>query len=104
MLWVRRAWSPVLSRSDQSRGVSAVAEKAGAQALTTKFLGVLASNRRLFALPDMIDAFLTELARRRGEVAAEVTSAVALSDDEVQAVTDALKQDAGLGISLLGVR
>lgn len=98
--FVRLIRSPVLSRSDQSRGVSAVAEKAGAQALTTKFLGVLASNRRLFALPDMIDAFLTELARRRGEVAAEVTSAVALSDDEVQAVTDALRKVVGQKVSV----
>lgn len=92
--------SPVLSRADQSRGVLAVAEKAGAQALTIKFLGVLAANRRLFALPDMITAFLAELARRRGEVAADVTSAVTLGDDEVQAVTDALRKVVGQKVSV----
>ncbi|NQW12076.1 MAG: F0F1 ATP synthase subunit delta [Alphaproteobacteria bacterium] len=92
--------SPVLSRGDQRKGVLAVAEKAGAQALTAKFLGVLAANRRLFALPDMIAAFLAELAHRRGEVAAEITSAVALSDDEVRAATDALRKVVGQKVSV----
>lgn len=84
--------SPVLTRADQSRGILAVANKAGANPLTARFLGVLAANRRLFALPRMIDAYLAELARRRGEVAAQVTSAVPLSDEQVASVTEALRK------------
>lgn len=92
--------SPVLTRDDQSRGVLAVATKAGANPLTAKFLGVLASNRRLFALPKMIDAYLAELARRRGEVSAQVASAVPLTEAEVAAVTEALRKVVGQKVSV----
>ncbi len=98
--FVRLIRSPVLSRADQTKGVSAIAETFGANALTTKFMGVLAANRRLFALPGMITAFLEELARRRGEVAADVTSAVELSSAEVEAVTDALRKVVGQKVSV----
>jgi F-type H+-transporting ATPase subunit delta len=92
--------SPQLSRADQTKGSTAVLEAFGAHALTVKFAGVLAANRRLFALPQVITAFLKELARRRGEVSAEVTSAVALSDDEVQAVTEALRKVVGQKVTV----
>jgi F-type H+-transporting ATPase subunit delta len=98
--FVRLIRSPVLSRADQSKGVGALCETFGAHALTAKFLGVLASNRRLFALPDMITEYLAELARRRGEVSADVTSAVALSDDEVAAVTESLRKVVGQKVSV----
>lgn len=98
--FVRLIRSPVLSRGDQTKGAIALLDAFGANALTRKFIGVLASNRRLFALPKVIDAYLAELARRRGEVAAQVTSAVALSDDEVAAVTDALRKVVGQKVSV----
>jgi F-type H+-transporting ATPase subunit delta len=43
----------------------------------------------------MIDAFLAELARRRGEESAEVVSAVALDERQRQAVAEALKRAMG---------
>jgi len=92
--------SPVLTRADQSRGILAVADKAGANPLTAKFLGVLAANRRLFAIPRMIEAYLAELARRRGEVAAQVTSAVSLSEEQVTSVTEALRKVVGQKITV----
>ena len=46
--------SPVLSRDDQSKGIAAVAAHAKLSDLTQKFLGLVARNRRLFALPGMI--------------------------------------------------
>ena len=98
--FVRLIRSPVLTRNDQSRGILAVANKAGANPLTAKFLGVLAANRRLFAIPRMIDAYLSELARRRGEVAAQVTSAVSLSDEQVASVTEALRKVVGQKVTV----
>lgn len=92
--------SPVLTRDDQSRGILAVADKAGANPLTAKFLGVLAANRRLFAMPRMIDAYLAELACRRGEVAAQVTSAVSLSAEQVASVTEALRKVVGQKVTV----
>ncbi len=72
--------SPILSREEQQRAITTIMEKAGADALTVKFLGTLASNGRLSALPRVIQAFQQEHAQRRGQVSAEVISAVALDD------------------------
>lgn len=91
--------SPVLTRAEQQKGVAAVLEKAGAHDLTKKFAGVLAQNRRLFALPQMITAYLNELARRRGEVAASVTSAIELDDAEVAELTEQLRKVVGQKVS-----
>ena len=74
--------------------------KAGAAPLTQKFIGVAAANRRLFALPGMIDAYLAELARRRGEMTAQVTSAHALTAAQTKALTDQLKQAVGAKVSV----
>ncbi|MGE0724293.1 MAG: F0F1 ATP synthase subunit delta [Alphaproteobacteria bacterium] len=92
--------SPILSRAEQGRAVAALAEKAGFDDLTTKFLGLLARNRRLFAVRATIEAFLAELARRRGEVTAKVASAVPLTEAQVATVTDALRRAVGSKVSV----
>jgi F-type H+-transporting ATPase subunit delta len=58
--------------------------------LTRNFVLVIARNRRLFALREIAEAYLAELARRRGEVTAEVTAASELSDEQKKALTEAL--------------
>jgi F-type H+-transporting ATPase subunit delta len=55
----------------------------------------VAQNRRLFALPEIIEAYLAELARRRGEASAQVVSAQPLDERQRQAVTEALKRVTG---------
>jgi F-type H+-transporting ATPase subunit delta len=92
--------SPVLSRAEQGKAVSAVAEGAGLSRLTTDFLGVVARNRRLFAVPAMIEAFLARLAERRGEVTAEVTAAQALSEAQEAALTEQLRRAVGRRVSV----
>ena len=74
----RMIGSPAISREDQNKAISAVLKKAGADDLVAKFIGVIAENGRLFALPQIIDRFLADLAARRGEVSAEVVAAVPL--------------------------
>lgn len=91
----RMVRSPILKRSEQSRGVLAVLEKAGVSELTRRFVGVVADNRRLFALSEMIEAFLRRLADKRGEIAAHVTSAKPLSDAQLARVTEQLKRTVG---------
>ena len=92
--------SPVLGRAEQGRAIKAILDQMGVDPLTTKFLGLVAQNRRLFALPAMIKAYLAELARRRGEIAAEVASAQALSPAQTEAVTAALRQAVGSKVSV----
>ncbi len=94
--------SPLFRRQEQVRAIAALMEKAGVSDLTRRFVGVVAENRRLFALPAIVDAYLRTLAARRGEVAVEVTSAQPLTEEQVQALVAALKRRVGdkIGVEL----
>jgi F-type H+-transporting ATPase subunit delta len=84
--------SPVVKSEDQARAIEAVADRAGLSQLTRNFIGVVAKNRRLFAIEGMIAGYLQILARRRGEITAEVTAAKPLSDAQMAALQDSLRQ------------
>ena len=92
--------SPVMSRADQERALEAVLKAAGAHDLTRRLVAIAARNRRLFLLSAIIDAFLDALARRRGEIAAEVTTARALSDQQMDRLTEALKRAVGKNVKI----
>jgi len=87
--------SPLFSREDQAKGMQAVLEKAGCGPLARKLVLLLAQKRRLFALADVIRAVEQLLARQRGEIAAEVTSARALSTAEADELKQLLKSRLG---------
>ena len=97
---VRLIRSPVLGRADQSNAVTALAEKAGFHDLTRRFLGTVAANRRLFTLTAVIEGFLAELARRRGEATADVTSAVSLTPAQTAALEEALRSVVGSKVTV----
>lgn len=92
--------SPVISRDNQGRAIAALAEKIGLNDTTRRFLGVLARNRRLFALPAVIRAFRDLIAASRGESTAEVVSARELSDKQLADVRAALKKAVGSDVSI----
>ncbi len=92
--------SPLFGRAQQESAITAILEKAGAGDLTTKFVLVVARNRRLFALRGMIDAYLSELAKKRGEVTARVTSARPLNDAQSKALTEALRRAVGSKVTV----
>lgn len=87
--------SPVLTRAEQSKAMTALLTQSGTGELVRRFVGLVAQNRRLFVLPQMIQAFLDELALRRGEVSAEVVSALPLDAAQTSAVTEALRRAVG---------
>ena len=97
---VRLVRSPVLSRDQQAEAIAALAERAGLAPLTRDFLGVVAKNRRLFAVPAMIDAYLARLAQRRGEVTAEVTAAQPLSEAQERALGEQLRRAIGQRVAV----
>ena len=90
----------MLSREDQSKGIAAISAKAGLTDITQKFLGLVASNRRLFALADMIRSFQAILAARRGQVTAEITAATELTDAQSQSLAASLKAAVGTAVSV----
>ncbi|HZF41840.1 MAG TPA: F0F1 ATP synthase subunit delta [Sphingomonadaceae bacterium] len=92
--------SPLLSRDLAARAVDAAAASMGLGRTTTKFLGVLAANRRLGQLPAIIRAFRELAARHRGEMTAHVTSAHALDDDQVAALRANLRTRFGTDVAV----
>lgn len=92
--------SPVIAAEDQARAVGAILDKAGIGGLASNFIKLIARNRRLFAVSDMIKAFSALSARARGEISAEVTSAVALTDAQIAALKESLKASLGKDVAL----
>ena len=102
--------APVFSREEQAAGMNGVMHRMEASALTRRFILLLASKRRLFALADIIRAYESLVAKQRGEMSAQVTSARPLADDEIAELKATLKSklsreirlDARVDPSLLG--
>lgn len=92
--------SPVVARGLAAKAVLATADSLGLDPTTRSFLGVLAENRRLGELPRIIRAFRQLAARHRGEVTAEVTSAHALSGDQVDALKQQLRTRLGRDVTV----
>lgn len=87
--------SPVFSAEDHARALKAVLETMRANALTTKFVLLLAEKRRLFILTQAIASFESLVAKSRGETEAEVTAARALNDAEIAELKGVLKSKLG---------
>ena len=83
--------SAAFTAEQQAKALAAVLSAAGIGGLTAKFLGVVAQNRRLFAIESIIRDFRTLVARHKGEVVAQVTLAEPPSERQVAAVTEALR-------------
>ncbi len=92
--------SPVFTAEEQLAALSAVLEKAAITGLAAKFLKLVASNRRLFAVGDMVRAFGGLVARHKGEVSAEVTVAEKLNDQYLDTLKTALKDVTGKDVDL----
>jgi F-type H+-transporting ATPase subunit delta len=92
--------SPVFSTEEQLQALSAVLDRMGIRSIAANFLKLAATNRRLFAVRDMIKAFRALVARHKGEATAEVTVAEPLKDQHVDALRAALKSVSGKDVDL----
>ena len=97
---MRLVKSPVFTSDMQSKALAAVLDKAGLTGTAAKFLKVLTSNRRLFAIGDVIRAFRALVAKFKGEATADVTVAEPLSDKNLDALKVALKSVTGKDVAL----
>ena len=80
--------------------MDAVGGVLGLSPLTKNFIGVLAANRRLAALPDIVRSFAAIAAAQRGEVNAEVTSAHPLDDKQIAQLAAKLKAREGKEVKI----
>jgi F-type H+-transporting ATPase subunit delta len=87
--------SPVFGVDEQLKALTAILAKAGISGLVANFLRVITTNRRLFAVRQMIRAYRALVARHKGEVSAQVTVAETPSDQNLEALKGALKNVTG---------
>ena len=92
--------SPVIGREAQGKALLALLDAAQISGLTRKFIGLVAANGRARDLPAMAAAYLAELASRRGETTATVTSAVPLSEAQLNQLTTTLRGLLGAKVAI----
>ncbi len=87
--------SPVFGADEQLKALRAILANTKIKGLAGNFLKVIAANRRLFAVRDMIRAYRALVARHKGEVSAQITVAEKLSEKNLGALKSALKSVTG---------
>jgi F-type H+-transporting ATPase subunit delta len=87
--------SPVFGAEEQLKALAAILDKAGIKGLAANFLRVITTNRRLFAVHDMVRGYRALVARHKGEVTAQVTVAEKLNDKNLDALKSAIKSITG---------
>lgn len=92
--------SPAFTAEEQTRALGAVLAQAEIGGLAANFLKLVASNRRLFAVRDMIKAFRALVARHKGEVSAEVTVADEPSAERLAEIKAALNAVTGKDVQV----
>jgi F-type H+-transporting ATPase subunit delta len=92
--------SPLIGRDDAVNAIRATAGSMKLDPITANFLGVLAQNRRLGQLANVIRAFNLLAADHRGETTAEVKSAHPLNDDQIAALKSNLKTRLGRDVAV----
>jgi len=99
--FVKLIKNPVFGRDDQANGVLAVAINYELSKTLKNFLGLLAQNRRLFALPEIINSFEKIYSSRNGQLTVEVTSAINLTETQQQLLTETLEKCLGSKIDMI---
>jgi F-type H+-transporting ATPase subunit delta len=92
--------SPVYSREQQATAVTAISKKAGLSQIVTNTLALMAANRRLFVLPQLVRELRDRIAAEKGEVTAEVTAAKALTKAQEEKLAKTLKASVGKDVKI----
>src|SRR6201988_2519514 len=96
----RLVGSPVFSADEQAKALGAVLANAGIGGTAANFLRVVASNRRLFAVREMIRDFNKLVAAHKGEVTAEVTVAEQLNHTRMNEIRATLREVTGKDVKM----
>ena len=92
--------SPLISRADQGAAIVALADKMALAPVMQQSLALMAQKRRLFVLPQLIDALRALLAEERGEVTADVISAKALTEAQSKKLAKTLTSQVGKTVTI----
>ncbi|MBT6507281.1 MAG: F0F1 ATP synthase subunit delta [Paracoccaceae bacterium] len=92
--------SPLYSREDQSNAIAGIAAKMKLMPMLASTFGLMASKRRLFVLPQLLDRLHDLIAEDKGEVTAEVISAKAMTKTQSDKLAAAIKSRIGKNVKI----
>jgi F-type H+-transporting ATPase subunit delta len=92
--------SPLYGRVQQGNAIAALAERMELGPEVGNTARLMAANRRLFVLPEMIRQVKALMADARGEITAEVTAATEPSEPQLEALSARLRDAAGRNVKL----
>ncbi|HBT01676.1 F0F1 ATP synthase subunit delta [Salipiger marinus] len=92
--------SPIYTRADQGQAMGAVAARMDLIPVMQNALGVMAAKRRLFVLPHVLRKLREMIAAEKGEVTAEVISAVELSPEQRSQLAETLTARIGSDVKI----
>ncbi|MGJ8585235.1 MAG: F0F1 ATP synthase subunit delta [Marinosulfonomonas sp.] len=92
--------SPVYSREEQGKAIGGLSTKMKLSPILGNTLQLMAQNRRLFVLPQLISGLRDLIAEEKGEVTAEVTAAKALTKAQQDKLAKTLKATVGKDVKI----
>ncbi|MDF1854474.1 F0F1 ATP synthase subunit delta [Pseudooceanicola sp.] len=92
--------SPIYTRDEQAQAVAALADAMGLSATVKNTLGLMATKRRLFVLPQLVAALRAAIAEHKGEVMAEVVSAKSLTKAQAEKLSKTLAATVGKDVKI----
>jgi F-type H+-transporting ATPase subunit delta len=92
--------SPLYSRKVQQGAITALAGKMGLTPLMSNTLALMASKRRLFVLPQLVQVLREMVADAKGIVTADVSAATALTAEQTGKLADTLKAQIGKDVKI----
>ena len=92
--------SPVYSRDAQGGAVAALAKKMKLSPTTANTLKLMATKRRLFVLPQLMNALRDQIAEEKGEVTADVQTAKKLTATQEKKLAATLKKSIGKDVKV----
>ncbi|MDE0113775.1 MAG: F0F1 ATP synthase subunit delta [Albidovulum sp.] len=95
--------SPVYSREDLSNAIVELSKSMGLGEFVGNALSLMAMRRRLFVLPHLLDRINELLDEDKGLVTADVVSARALSEEQMNRLKDSLHAIAGKEVRIESV-
>ena len=92
--------NPLFGKDQQISVLIGLSQKAKLQKITENFLNVLIAKSRVFVLEAILDSFNEELAIKRGEVNAQVVTAIKMTQKQTKALEDKVAKSIGRKVSL----
>jgi F-type H+-transporting ATPase subunit delta len=95
--------NPVISKFEQRSAMDFILKKVGVTELTGRFMSVLIDNGRLKILAEVADSYFEMAKEHRGEITANVTSAVPLTKQQITNIEELLGKSLGKIVKVTGV-